>query len=58
MNLPNDPMMLLSVINMQLRDNFSSLEDLCESEDLDRSAIEEKLKAAGFIYNPTANRFI
>ena len=27
--LPNHPMMLLSVVNTQLRDEFSSLDDLC-----------------------------
>lgn len=30
MSLPNDPMMLFSFINMKLRDNYSSLDDLCE----------------------------
>ena len=29
MSLPNDPMMLFSFINMKLRDNYSSLDDLC-----------------------------
>ena len=28
--LPEDPAMLLSVVNMKLRDNYNSLEDLCE----------------------------
>ena len=28
MTLPEDPMMLFSVINMKLRDNYSSLDEL------------------------------
>lgn len=30
MILPEDPMMLFSVINMKLRDNYSSLDELCD----------------------------
>ena len=30
MELPKDPMMLFSVINMKLRDNYSSLDELCD----------------------------
>ena len=28
-SLPNDPMILLSVINMKLRDSYSGLDELC-----------------------------
>ena len=31
MNLPNDPIMLMSYLNTQLRDNYPSLEELCKS---------------------------
>ena len=30
MTLPEDPMMLFSFINMKLRDNYSSLDELCD----------------------------
>ena len=43
MNLPQDPVMLLSYINTQLRDNYSSLEELCASLSVDRAALTEKL---------------
>ncbi len=57
MNLPNDPIMLMSVLNTKLRDEYSSLEELCKSLGLDKNALEEKLRAAGFVYRPELNQF-
>lgn len=56
-NLPKDPIMLMSVINMKLRDFYTSLDALCEDMDLDRSELEETLGKAGFEYNESLNRF-
>ena len=56
-NLPKDPIMLMSVINMKLRDFYTSLDALCEDMDLDRSELEETLGKAGFEYNESQNRF-
>ena len=55
--LPKDPIMLMSVINMKLRDFYTSLDALCEDMDLDRSELEETLGKAGFEYNESQNRF-
>ena len=41
--LPKDPMILLSVVNTKLRDEYDSLDALCEDLDLDRAELEEKL---------------
>lgn len=57
MELPNDPMMLLSVINMKLRDAYPSLDALCEDMDIDKAELVGKLAQAGFEYNPDANKF-
>ena len=56
-NLPQDPMMLLSFINMKLRDEFSSLDELCKSLGVSRKYIEEALSKAGFEYNSEENKF-
>ncbi|MCR5368331.1 protein of unknown function [Eubacterium ruminantium] len=58
MNLPNDPIMLMSFVNTQLRDNYSSLDDLTLSLGVEKEEIENKLKAAGFIYDSQLNKFI
>ncbi|MBO4985136.1 MAG: DUF4250 domain-containing protein [Bacteroides sp.] len=55
--LPNDPMMLYSYVNMKLRDCYSSLNELCEDLQLNRAELERKLKEVGFEYNPEKNRF-
>lgn len=55
--LPKDPMMLLSYVNTKLRDEYPSLDALCEELDLDRAALEETLGAVGFSYAEEQNRF-
>ena len=56
-NLPKDPMMLMSVINMKLRDFYPSLDELCEDMEIDRNELENKLNQAGFEYNAELNKF-
>ena len=57
MELPNDPFMLMSAVNMYLRDQYSSLDELCDSLDVDRKELEEKLRAVGFEYSAEHNKF-
>lgn len=58
MSLPKDPYMLLSYINTQLRDNFSSLSELCCSLGEDEALIKGTLETAGFVYDSADNRFV
>ena len=55
--IPNDPYMLLSYINMMLRDTFDSLEEFCAANDADKDTIKAKLQAAGFEYDRELNQF-
>ncbi len=58
-NLPQDPIILLSYINTRLRDDYpEGLDRLCDDMEVDRTALEAKLGAAGFEYNPQSNRFV
>ncbi|WP_300813668.1 DUF4250 domain-containing protein [uncultured Bacteroides sp.] len=57
MKLPEEPMMLYSFINMQLRDFYPSLDALCEDLGVDKESIVKKLKSVGFEYSPARNRF-
>ena len=57
MELPQDPMMLFSVINMKLRDCYSSLDELCDDLNVDKQSIIEKLESVGFEYNEQQNKF-
>lgn len=55
--LPENPDMLASYLNMQLRDNYSSLDELCDSLDISKSELLEKLKKADYKYNEELNTF-
>ena len=55
--IPKDPFMLLSYINTQLRDNYESLEELCDAMGLSAQEILDKLEKVGYRYDAEANRF-
>lgn len=57
MQLPMDPVMLLSVVNTQLRDNYDSLEALAEAADTTAEDLKKKLAVIGYRYNQTQNQF-
>ena len=56
--LPKDPVMLLSVINMKLRDQYASLDALCEDMDVSGEAICACLAEIGYEYSRERNQFI
>lgn len=58
MSLPNDPMILLSYVNTQLRDFYSSLEEFAKTNSIDTDTIKEKLSIIGYEYNAELNRFV
>ena len=55
MMLPKDPFMLLSMINMKLRDQYPSLDALCDDLDVSKAEIEETLEKAGYKYSQDQN---
>jgi len=56
--IPQDPVMLLSYINTQLRDKYPTLLELCRSLDLDEQALKEKLETIDYIYDEEKNQFV
>ncbi|MGN0160846.1 MAG: DUF4250 domain-containing protein [Lachnospiraceae bacterium] len=57
--LPKDPVILLSFINTQLRDNYSSLKELCNAFCIDDAGeIINKLAAIQYTYDSQLNQFI
>ena len=47
-DLPKDPIILYSVLNMKLRDFYGSLDALCDDLEIDRQALLEDMAKAGF----------
>ena len=57
-SLPQDPIILLSYINTQLRDRYSSLSELCDDMQIDPAALQDKLMQVGYVYSEEQNRFL
>lgn len=56
--LPQDPVMLLSTVNMKLRDRYRSLADLCEDLDVSSEEICDKLDTIDYHYDASRNQFV
>ena len=56
--LPKDPMLCLSVVNTQLRDSYSNLDDLCQEFEIEKETLIEKLKQIDYEYDAHQNQFI
>lgn len=56
-DFPQDNAILLSFLNMKLRDEYASLDELCDALDFERALIEEKMRAYGYAYDGEKNRF-
>ncbi len=56
--IPNDPVMLLSYVNTQLRDYYSSLDALCEDKRIGKEELVEKMKSIEYVYEVDRNQFV
>ena len=56
-DIPKDPNILYSYINMQLRDGYDSLQDLCNAKNIPIEQVTDILEAAGYSYNESVNQF-
>lgn len=57
-NLPKDPVMLLSVVNTNLRDYYETLEELCEAKEIDEAELVNKLEQIDYRYDRERNQFV
>ncbi len=56
--IPQDPVMLLSFINLKLRDYYGSLEQLCDDLEVNEHEIRDKLASIDYHYNEERNQFV
>lgn len=56
--MPNDPMMLLSYVNTQLRDFYPDLQSLCDEKGADMEMVIDKLRSIDYEYDKNLNRFV
>ncbi len=57
-DLPKDPVMLLSFVNMQLRDHYSSLSDFCKTFGVDEKELTARLETIDYKYESSTNQFV
>lgn len=57
-HLPHDPAILVSAVNMLLRDEeFDSLAQLCYAFGEDEAILRRRMLAAGYVYSPSQRQF-
>ncbi len=56
--LPSDPVILLGYLNMKLRDEFSSPEELCNRLDIDKESFDAYIADRNISYAPESGRFV
>ena len=56
--IPQDPVMLLSFINLKLRDFYGSLKQLCDDRDVKEQEITDKVAAIDYHYDEERNQFV
>lgn len=52
-----DPVILLSMVNMKIRDEFGDLDNLVKFYDIDKAKLVKKLSDAGFDYLVETKQF-
>ena len=57
-NLPKDPMILLSVVNTKIRDQYHTLDALCEDLQIDKNELIDVLKGIDYEYDESRHQFV
>lgn len=57
MDFPKDAVMLLSVVNMKLRDEDLTLDELCDRYELEKEELINKLSSIGYEYDKLERKF-
>lgn len=55
--IPNDPFILLSYVNTQLRDFYPTLQEMCKSLSLKEEELIKKLENIDYYYDADLNQF-
>lgn len=58
MDIPQDPIILVSYVNTKLRDQFSTLEELCRTYEMDETELRATLDSVDYQYDETTNQFV
>ena len=56
--IPKDPVMLLSFVNLKLRDYYTDLSALCDDLAIEECELTEKLAVIDYHYDKEKNQFV
>ncbi len=56
--IPSDPIMLLSFVNVKLRDYYESFGAMGEDLDISEEEVRAKLEAVNYHYDAEKNQFV
>lgn len=56
--LPQDPMLLLSVVNTKLRDYYENIDAFCEDMSIEKDELTRRLATIDYEYDPKINQFV
>ena len=57
-DVPQDPIILVSFVNTKLRDQFATLEELCQTYELNQAELCQTLNSIDYQYDETTNQFV
>lgn len=58
MDIPQDPIILVSYVNTKLRDQFATLTEFCSYYDVEEEELCNTLNSIDYHYDETTNRFV
>lgn len=58
MDIPQDPIILVSYVNTKLRDHYATLEEFCRSSDVNEEELRSTLASIDYQYDETTNQFV
>lgn len=58
LDIPHDPIILVSYVNTQLRDHFATLEEFCRTYDVNEEELRTTLSDIDYQYDETTNQFV
>lgn len=58
LDIPQDPIILLSYVNTKLRDHFATLEEFCETYSVNEEELRTTLSSVDYQYDEITNQFV
>lgn len=58
MDIPSDPIILVSYVNTKLRDQFPTIDEFCNTYEVNLDELKDKLATVDYHYDDTTNQFV